>query len=104
MIKNIAILFLIGVVSLSCNEQNKSAGISPSESQETTVFSKGKKITNDNFTGTAWLENLVQADSVNQNSVGSVTFEPGAITGREKGETIWLETVTNKEYHSESGI
>lgn len=164
MIKNIAILFLIGVVSLSCNEQNESAGTSPSVPQESTIFAKGKQITNDNFTGTAWLENLIQADSVNQTSVGSVTFEPGArskwhshpagqillvidgvgyyqekgqpkkilrkgdaikcpayvphwhyassdtkfiqvaITGREKGETVWLEAVTNKEYHSEPGI
>src|SRR5690606_25816589 len=36
--------------------------------------------TNDNFVGDAWLEMLVDADSVNRNSVGSVTFEPGART------------------------
>jgi quercetin dioxygenase-like cupin family protein len=24
-----------------------------------------------------------------------------AITGREKGETVWLQEVTDKEYHSE---
>lgn len=163
-VKNTAILILIGAVLISCNEKNKSARISPSESQETTVFAKGKQITNDNFTGTAWLENLIQADSLNQNSIGSVTFEPGArskwhthpagqiilaidgvgyyqekgqpkkilrkgdaikcppdiphwhgassdtkfiqiaITGREKGETVWLEAVTDKDYDSEPGI
>ncbi len=163
-IKKIAILSIITVVSFSCKQQNKSAHTSPSETQEPTVFAIGKQITNNNFTGNVWLENLIQADSVNQNSVGSVTFEPGArskwhthpagqillaidgvgyyqekgqpkkifrkgdaikcpadiphwhgastdtkfvqvaITGREKGETIWLEAVTDKEYRSEPGI
>lgn len=124
------------------------------------IFAKGEKINNGNFSGTAWLNNLVQADSANQTAVGSVTFEPGArtnwhshpagqiilaldgvgyyqekgqtkkilkkgevvkcppgiphwhgasvdtpfiqvaITGREKGETVWLEAVTDKEYNS----
>ena len=30
--------------------------------------------------GTAWVEMLVNADSINLNSVGNVTFEPGART------------------------
>jgi quercetin dioxygenase-like cupin family protein len=158
-IKNIALLSLITLTSFSCTQQNKSAQSSQSEKQEPTVFARGKQITNDNFTGNVWLENLIQADSLNQNSVGSVTFEPGArskwhthpagqillvidgvgyyqekgqskkilhkgdaikcpadiphwhgasadskfvqvaITGREKGETIWLEAVTDEEYN-----
>ncbi len=139
-----------------CKEQ-------PDKTQAKTelIFAKGEKITGNNFTGTAWLNNLIQADSVNQNAVGSVTFEPGArtrwhlhpagqiilalegtgyyqekgrpkimvkkgdvmkcppgiphwhgasadtefiqvaITGREKGETVWLETVTDIEYHAQ---
>jgi quercetin dioxygenase-like cupin family protein len=158
-IKNIALLSLITLTSFSCTQQNKSAQSSQSETQEPTVFARGKQITNDNFTGNVWLENLIQADSLNQNSVGSVTFEPGArskwhthpagqillaidgvgyyqekgklkkilhkgdaikcpaniphwhgasadskfvqvaVTGREKGETIWLEAVTDEEYN-----
>ncbi len=126
--------------------------------QNATVFPKGKKITTDNFTGTAYLQMLIDPDSLNAISVGNVTFEPGArskwhlhpagqillitdgvgyyqekgqpkkilrkgdaikcppniphwhgasadtafvqvaITGREKGETIWLGEVTDKEY------
>jgi quercetin dioxygenase-like cupin family protein len=122
------------------------------------IFSRGEKITNNNFTGGAWLNSLVQPDSINQTSVGNVTFEPGArtrwhahpggqillvtsgvgyyqekgeakrilrkgdvvkcppnvfhwhgassdtgfvqlaITGREKGETVWKEVVTDEEY------
>jgi quercetin dioxygenase-like cupin family protein len=155
-IKNITLLVLVGAVSFSCNQKNESGYTS--NSSVPTVFAKGKQITNDNFTGTVWLENLIEADSINQNSVGSVTFEPGtrskwhihpagqiilaiegvgyyqekgqakkilrkgeavkcpadiphwhgassdskfvqvAITGREKGETIWLEAVTDEEY------
>ncbi|MFP3590835.1 cupin domain-containing protein [Chryseobacterium sp. SIMBA_038] len=124
------------------------------------IFPKGEKINNTNFTGTAWLNTLVEGDSSNQNSVGSVTFEAGvrtkwhshpagqiilalngkgyyqekgkskiiikkgdvitckhdiphwhgassdsefvqiAITGREKGPTLWLEEVRNEEYNA----
>lgn len=125
------------------------------------VFPLGKKIVSDNFTGSAYLQILVQPDSLNAVAVGNVTFEPGArskwhmhpagqillvmdgvgyyrekgqpkrilrkgdvvkcppniphwhgassdtafvqvaITGREKGETIWLNSVTDEEYNSE---
>ncbi len=44
------------------------------------VFPKGDKINNQNFTGTAWLQQLVLSDSLNAAQVGSVTFEPGART------------------------
>ncbi len=124
------------------------------------IFPAGEKITNNNFTGTAYLQPLIASDSVNQTSVGNVTFEPGArtnwhyhpggqillvidgvgyyqekgqpkkilrkgdavkcppdtahwhgasadsafvqvaITGREKGEVVWLQPVTDEEYHS----
>ncbi len=157
-IKNKTFLFFSGMLALSCSQQNQSEAIKKDETQEL-IFAKGEKITNDNFTGTAWLNNLVNADSVNQNAVGSVTFEPGArtkwhshpagqiilaldgvgyyqeegkekvtvrkgevvkcpidvphwhgasadtafvqiaITGREKGETVWLKPVTDEEYN-----
>lgn len=157
-IKNKTFLFFSGMLALSCSQQNQSEAIKKDEKQEL-IFAKGEKITNDNFTGTAWLNNLVNADSVNQNAVGSVTFEPGArtkwhshpagqiilaldgvgyyqeegkekvtvrkgevvkcpidvphwhgasadtafvqiaITGREKGETVWLKPVTDEEYN-----
>jgi quercetin dioxygenase-like cupin family protein len=44
------------------------------------IFPKGEKISNDNFTGTAYLQPLVAADSLNATAVGNVTFEPGART------------------------
>jgi quercetin dioxygenase-like cupin family protein len=131
-----------------------------SQKMDEPVFQKGKKIAGNHFIGTVWLNNLVEADSMNQNAVGSVTFEPGArtkwhihpagqiilalagtgyyqekgkpkrvlhkgdvvkcppnvphwhgasadtafvqiaITGRGKGETVWLAPVTDEEYRS----
>ena len=42
------------------------------------IFPKGDRITNNNFTGTAYLQVMVAADSANPVAVGNVTFEPGA--------------------------
>ncbi|QEC42138.1 cupin domain-containing protein [Pseudobacter ginsenosidimutans] len=155
---NVAIILLLSVVSFSCNQQNEPLQKTSSELAEAPVFSKGKQITNDNLTGMVWLNKLVEADSLNQTAVGSVTFAAGArtkwhshpagqiilalggigyyqekgspkvivkkgdvvkcppgiphwhgastetefvqvaITGREKGETIWLESVSEEEY------
>lgn len=140
----------------ACNQTEKETA---ANSKNSLVFPQGEKITNANFTGTAYLQMLVDADSLNDNSVGNVTFEPGArskwhvhpggqillaidgvgyyqekgkpkeilrkgdaikcppniphwhgasadsafiqvaITGREKGETVWLEEVTDEEYN-----
>jgi len=123
------------------------------------IFPTGNKITNNNFIGNAFLQELVTTDSSNKTQVGNVTFEPGArtnwhyhpagqillvidgvgyyqekdqpkkilrkgdvvkcspniphwhgasvessfvqvaITGREKGETVWLQPVTDGEYN-----
>jgi len=158
--KNTAILFFFGAFAFSCQQQSQTEQDIQVKSQEA-IFAKGEKITNDNFKGTAWLNNLIEADSINQNAVGSVTFEPGArtkwhthpagqiilaldgvgyyqeegkekviirkgkvvkcradiphwhgasadtefiqvaITGREKGETVWLEDVTDEEYNAQ---
>ena len=43
-----------------------------------TLFSTGQKITNNNFTGTAYLHQMVMTDSTNKVQVGNVTFTPGA--------------------------
>ncbi len=44
------------------------------------LFPKGNKITNDNFSGTAWLSMLAENDSIYTTQIGNVTFEPGART------------------------
>lgn len=53
-----------------------SASAQPNE----VIFAAGEKITNDNFVGTAWLNQLIQSDSSNKIQVGNVSFEPGART------------------------
>jgi len=76
--KNIAGIFLIGVIVYSCKQQNESVQTTQTELQKSNIFPKGEKITNENFTGTAYLQLLMEADSLNSISVGNVTFEPGA--------------------------
>ncbi len=153
----IIFLFLAAICLISCKNK-EDQNMANNSGVENLIFSKGEKITSHNFTGNVWLNNLVQADSINQNAVGSVTFEPGArtkwhshpsgqiilaldgvgyyqekgspkvvvkkgevikcpadiphwhgasvdakfiqvaITGREKGETIWLEPVSEEDY------
>lgn len=150
------LLVLVFFLFLACSNNQK---MEDPKQQKALIFPKGEKITNNNFIGNVWLSNLVQPDSLNQNAIGSVTFEPGArtkwhshpagqiilaldsegyyqekgspkviirkgnvikcppdiphwhgasanstfvqvaITGREKGETVWLEAVTDEEYN-----
>lgn len=56
------------------------AGLQPPVAGPPTLFPKGEKITNNNFTGTAWLEQMTQPDSLNTMQAGNVTFEPAART------------------------
>ena len=148
------ILPLVMVLFTACNIQKRGQ-------ENELIFQKGEKITNANFTGTAYLQSLIKADSLNPIAVGNVTFEPGArskwhlhpagqillvidgvgyyqekgkpkqllrkgdaikcppniphwhgastdtafvqvaITGRDKGETVWLEEVTGEQYNSQ---
>lgn len=154
------VLVTLAVTAMSCDSKTKSENTEAAEAGNI-IFEKGSQITNANFTGMVWLKNLVTADSLNPNAVGSVTFEPGArsnwhlhpagqillaidgvgyyqekdgpkvilrkgdavkcppgiphwhgasadtafvqvaITGREKGETVWLEPVTDEVYHAQ---
>jgi len=73
----ISLSFLMLVFSSGCQEQSHNQ---TADSTEQIIFPKGEKITNDNFTGTAYLHMMIQSDSSNQTSVGNVTFEPGART------------------------
>ena len=68
------------------------------------VFPKGDKITNNNFTGSAWLQMLVNNDSTYCMSIGNVTFEPGARTNWHKhpGGQILLVT-DGTGYNQEKG-
>ena len=69
----------------------------------TNVFPKGEKITNNYFTGTAWLKMLVTDDIFNC-PIGNVTFEPGCRNNwhRHPGGQILLCT-SGKGYYQEKG-
>jgi quercetin dioxygenase-like cupin family protein len=68
-------LFLFALAACNNNKE-----INKTKSENTIVFPKGEKITNNNFTGTVYLQMLIAADSLNATAVGNVTFEPGART------------------------
>ena len=151
------ILPVVVLLFMACNSNQK---IEDAKQQNALVFSQGEKVRNDNFTGTVYVHSLIEGDSINQNSVGNVTFEPGArskwhshpagqillatdgvgyyqekgqpkiilrkgdaikcppniphwhgaspdtafvqvaVTGREKGPTVWLEAVSDSLYFS----
>ncbi len=57
---------------MACTQGQKTAETSP------ILFPKGDKNTNDNFVGEVWVKSLIDADSLNENAVGNVTFAPGA--------------------------
>ena len=46
----------------------------------TSLFPKGEKLSNEWFTGNAFLQPLLSKDKNNEFALGSVTFEPGART------------------------
>jgi quercetin dioxygenase-like cupin family protein len=75
--KHILILAFSCAAIISSNAQKKHAS---NPSAVNNIFPKGAKITNDNFKGTAYLQMLMAADSLNPTSVGNVTFEAGART------------------------
>jgi len=95
-------LLLPLVLLVACNNKEKAEN---SVIQSTTVFPHGEIITNDNFTGTAYLQMLLTADSIYQTSIGNVTFESGARTRWHKhpGGQILLVT-TGRGYYQEKGL
>lgn len=145
-------LLILVAFFMACSEDQTSVGTSPS------LFPRGDKNSTDNFVGEVWVKSLIDADSLNENAVGNVTFAAGArskwhshpagqiilategvgyyqekgkpkmilrkgdvvkcppnlphwhgasadssfvqiaITGRQKGPTVWMETVSDSVY------
>ncbi|WP_034256729.1 cupin domain-containing protein [Arenibacter latericius] len=109
-LKTVLIAISIIAVSISCKEQTSSetqsieAGSVMPEQEASLIFTKGNKITNNNFVGTAYVSMLISADSLNQTYVGNVTFEPGARTNwhsHPSGQIILV--VEGKGYYQEKG-
>lgn len=74
--KSILTMVILCVAILSSCAQQR--GVESSDTNST--FPKGNKINSSNFQGTAYLQPLMEADSLNPISVGNVTFEAGAHT------------------------
>lgn len=66
-------------LTVSCNSSGENTAANHLQHTDV-LFPKGEEVTNANFTGKTWLKTLVEADSLNENSVGNVTFEPGSRT------------------------
>lgn len=77
----ISLITLVGVATgvTSCTVIQKEKS-NKKDINNILIFPQGEKITNANFTGTAYLKMLIEADSINPTTVGNVTFEPGART------------------------
>ncbi len=65
-----------GLAGLLVNAQDQSV----TSSDLSTLFPKGRRAPQGNFTGAAWVYQLIEADSAFNIPVGNVTFEPGART------------------------
>jgi len=102
--RKLTFLIIIVAMTTGCNQHSGRGKAGDLESKHDQIFAKGEKITNANFIGTAWLTMLVEADSINQNSVGSVTFEPGARTNwhiHPNGQIILV--LEGEGYYQEKG-
>lgn len=75
--KGECILTLLIFLMIACKSNQK---IVAAKQSTALIFAQGEKITSNNFIGVVYLQPLVASDSLNQTSVGSVTFEPGART------------------------
>jgi len=78
--KYLLTIILIGTITLSCKQSQEENKTNHITAQQELIFPKGEKVTNNNFIGDVWVHMQVRADSVNQNSIGTVTFDPGART------------------------
>lgn len=99
---SIVIVISIMVFMVACTFRQPDAAM---KQKTELVFPKGDQITNNNFTGTAWVQMLVSTDSTYNTSIGNVTFEPGARTNWHKhpGGQILLVT-DGAGYYQEKGM
>lgn len=103
--KNIITLALITFIALSsCNLSKKANNDSMHPQQAETLFPKGNKITSDNFTGTVWLQMMIDNDSTLHAKIGNVTFEPKARTNWHSHPGGQILIITNGVgYYQEKG-
>ena len=98
--RSIQILFFLFTAIISSRAQQQGN----KQSDANNIFGKGNKINSANFKGIAYLQPLMEADSLNPTSVGNVTFEAGARTRWHKhpGGQILL-VIDGIGYYQEQG-
>lgn len=101
--KTAMMAFCCFAIMMSCNEGDKQS-LPTTNTIKEMAFPKGEKVSNDNFTGTVWLNYLAENDTTYNVNIGSVTFEPGARTNWHfhKGGQILLVT-EGKGLYQEKG-
>lgn len=75
-----------------------------STGNNTSLFPKGEKLSNNYFTGNAFLTPLLAKDKNNEFAIGNVTFEPGARTHwhtHPKGQVLIV--TEGKGFYQEKG-
>jgi len=99
------ILALILVIDFySCQQTKKTNESYMPAQQGETLFPKGNKITSDNFTGTVWLQRMIDNDSTLYARMGNVTFEPKARTNWHSHPGGQILIITNGVgYYQEKG-
>ena len=102
--KLIPLYLFIGQYLITSCTSNQHTDMKNNTTEKGEIFPKGEKITNGNFVGDAWLEYLVETDSMHNVNIGSVTFAPGARTNwhYHKGGQILLIT-EGKAWYQEKG-
>ena len=94
-------ILLLTILFVACNNKQPETA---KEQKTELVFPKGDIITSNNFTGTAWLQMLVNNDSTYNTSIGNVTFEPGARTNWHKHPGGQILLITDGQgYYQEKG-
>src|SRR6266516_3666072 len=78
--KTISLMLITGITLLvmACNNNKNQEKMT--EQNNNSLFPKGEKLSNDYFTGNAFLTPLLAKDKNNDFALGSVTFEAGART------------------------
>lgn len=94
----VAIAALLAVIAASCKQTSTKV----KDTNE--IFPRGNQITNNNFSGNAWLSMLVENDRIYDAQIGSVTFAPGARTNwhSHPGGQILL-VISGKGLYQEEG-
>ena len=101
--RNIFVIIVISLtvlmVGCTCHQAETTK-----EQQTASIYPKGELITNNNFTGSAWLQMLVLNDTTYNTSIGNVTFEPGARTNWHKHPGGQILLITDGHgYYQEKG-